>query len=88
MIKHIQKHFRYPNQAVIDKTQGDVWIRFIIDKNGNVTNIKALGPQNGKILEQEAIRVVSKLPKFIPGKKEGNETSVKYGFPISFSLED
>jgi len=88
MIKHIQKHFRYPDEAIINKTQGDVWVRFIIDKNGNVTNIKALGPKGGKILDQEAIRVVSKLPKFIPGDIKGEQTSVKYGFPISFSLEE
>lgn len=88
MIKHIQEHFKYPNQAIINKTQRDVWVRFIIDKSGNISNIKALGPQNGKILEQEAIRVVSKLPKFIPGTKDTKKTSVKYGFPISFSLED
>ena len=88
MIKHIQEHFRYPNDAVLNKIQGDVWVRFIIDKEGNVSNIKALGPKGGKILDQEAIRVVSKLPKFIPGVKGGKITSVKYGFPISFSLEE
>lgn len=88
MIKHINKHFRYPNEAVVNKIQGNVWVRFIIDKNGHVTNIKALGPKGGKVLDQEAMRVVSKLPKFIPGAKEGNKTSVKYGFPISFSLEE
>jgi len=88
MVKHIQKHFNYPNEAIVNKIQGNVWVRFIIDKNGNVSNIKTLGPQGGKILDQEAIRVVSKLPKFIPGIKDGNKTSVKYGFPISFSLED
>ena len=65
-----------------------MWVRFIIDKNGNVSNIKALGPENGSILEQEAIRVVSRLPRLIAGVKEGKKTSVKYGFPISFSLED
>ena len=88
MIKHIQKHFRYPDEAIINKTEGDVWVRFIIDENGNVTNIKALGPKGGKILDQEAIRVVSKLPKFIPGSVAKKATSVKYGFPISFSLEE
>lgn len=88
MIKHIQKHFRYPETALINKTQGDVWVRFIIDTNGNVTNIKALGTENAEILDQEAIRVVSKLPKFTPAIKDRKKTSVKYGFPITFSLEE
>ena len=40
MVKHIEKHFNYPNEAVIKKIEGNVWIRFIIGKDGNVTNIK------------------------------------------------
>ncbi len=88
MIKHIQKHFKYPHDALVNKIQGEVWVRFIIDNDGNVTNIKTLGPQGAKILDREATRVVSKLPKFIPGKKDGESTSVKYGFPITFSLEE
>ena len=88
MMKHIQEHFRYPDDALVNKVQGEVWVRFIIDKDGNVTNIKALGPKGAKILNDEAIRVVSNLPKFIPGVKDGKATSVKYGFPINFSLED
>lgn len=88
MIKHIQEHFSYPDDALVNKIQGEVWVRFIIDKDGNVTNIKALGPKGAKILNDEAIRVVSNLPKFVPGVKKGLPTSVKYGFPINFSLED
>lgn len=88
MIKHIQKHFNYPNEAVIKKIEGDVWVRFIIDKNGEVSNIKTLGPKNAQILDEEAKRVVSLLPKFVPADKKGDRVAVKYGFPISFYLED
>lgn len=87
MVKHIQKHFRYPSEAIVKKIQGDVWVRFVIDKNGNVTNIKTLVPENGELLNYEAKRVVSKLPKFVPGSIKGKNVSVKYGFPINFSLE-
>ena len=88
MVNHISKYFRYPSDAIKESIQGEVWIRFIIDKNGEVKNIKTLGPKNGKILNQEAIRVVSKLPQFIPAKKDGGRISVKYGFPIAFALEE
>lgn len=87
MVKHIEKHFNYPSEAVIKKLEGNVWIRFIIGKDGSVTNIKTLGPKGGKVLDNEAKRVVAKLPKFIPGKNKGKKVSVKYGFPISFSLD-
>lgn len=88
MMLHIQKHFKYPSEAVRDVIEGEVWVRFIIDKNGDVKNIKTLGPENAEILNEEATRVVSKLARFIPGKKEGERVSVKYGFPINFSLEE
>ena len=88
MVKHIQKHFRYPSQAVKESIQGEVWVRFIIDKNGQVKNIKTLGPKNGELLNNEAVRVVSQLPQFVPAKKSGDETSVKYGFPIMFALDE
>ncbi|SEC33172.1 TonB family C-terminal domain-containing protein [Tenacibaculum sp. MAR_2009_124] len=88
MIKHIQKHFRYPSEAVRGQIEGEVWVRFIIDKNGYVKNIKTLGPKGGELLNEEAKRVVTKLPRFAPAKKNGRSVSVKYGFPINFSLEE
>ncbi|MBE7691986.1 energy transducer TonB [Tenacibaculum finnmarkense genomovar finnmarkense] len=88
MVAHISKHFSYPSTAIQESIQGEVWVRFIIDKNGEVKNIKTLGPKNGEALNKEAIRVVSKLPQFIPAKKDGGRISVKYGFPISFALEE
>ncbi len=88
MIKHIQKHFRYPADAVANMVQGEVWVRFIIDSNGDVRNIKTLGPENSEILDEEAKRVVTQLSKFVPAEKDGDPVAVKYGFPINFSLEE
>ena len=88
MMAHIQKHFRYPKEALVNKIQGNVWVRFVIDEDGNVTNLKTLGPKNGELLKNEAVRVISKLPPFKPAVKKGKKVIVKYGFPINFSLED
>ncbi|WP_233861292.1 energy transducer TonB [Tenacibaculum piscium] len=88
MMKHISDHFNYPGEAVRQSLQGEVWVRFIIDKNGYVKNIKTLGPDDAEILNNEAIRVVSLLPRFKPAEKQGKRVSVKYGFPINFSLEE
>lgn len=88
MVNHINKHFRYPGEAVRNQIQGEVWIRFVIDRDGYVTNIKTLGPDGGEILNEEAKRVVSMLPRFEPGKNKGKRVPVKYGFPINFSLEE
>ena len=88
MMAHIQKHFRYPHEAVINKVQGNVWVRFVIDEEGNIANLKTLAPKNGKSLKQEAERVISKLSAFVPAKKGKKNVLVKYGFPINFSLEE
>lgn len=88
MMSHIQKHFRYPQSALINKIQGNVWVRFVIDEDGNITNLKTLGPKNGQALKDEATRVISKLAPFKPAIKKGKKVIVKYGFPINFSLED
>ena len=88
MISHIQRNFHYPDAAAQQNIEGKVWVRFIIDKNGNVTNIKSKGPQNGQLLEQEAERMVSKLPKFAPGKHDGKDVNVEYYIPINFQLQE
>lgn len=88
MMKHIQKHFHYPSKAIRESIKGQVWVRFVIGKDGNVMNIKTLGPKNGEILNNVAQNVVAQLPQFIPAKKNGQPVAVKYGFPIAFSLED
>lgn len=87
MIKHVKKYFKYPEDAEANRIQGDVWVRFVIDENGDVSNVKAMGPKNGKLLEQESLKVVKNLPKFKPGKNKGKVVMTKYAFPISFSLD-
>jgi hypothetical protein len=62
-----------------------VLVLFTIDKNGEVSDIKARAPH--KILQEEAIRVVKSLPKMIPGKHQGNPVKVKYSLPIAFKVE-
>lgn len=87
MVSHIQRNFNYPDAAAAQNIEGKVWVRFIIDKQGEVTNIKMKGPKNGHLLEQEAKRMVTKLPKFVPGKQNGKAANVEYYIPIKFSLD-
>ncbi|MBA6156941.1 energy transducer TonB [Tenacibaculum sp. S7007] len=88
MISHIQRNFNYPDAAAAKNIQGKVWVRFIIGKDGKVTNIKMKGPKDGHLLEQEAKRMVSKLPTFVPGKHDGEGANVEYYIPIKFSLQE
>lgn len=88
MNKHIKKYFTYPERAAEDNIQGRVSVQFIIDKQGNVTNIQMRGPKGGQELEEEAKRIIEKLPKFTPGKQRGKPVKVKYGLPITFRLQN
>ena len=63
-----------------------IFVQFTIDRNGEVTNIKARGPR--KELEVEASRVVDLLPKMTPGKQRGEPVGVIYSLPIAFQIQD
>lgn len=59
---------------------------FVIDKNGDVTNIKTKAPEGCQLLEDEAIRIVKLLPKFKPAIQRGKAVSISYAQPILFKL--
>ncbi len=86
MAKHIANNFSYPKEALTKKQEGKILVQFTIDKDGNVIDIKKKGPENSDILKAEAERLISKLPKFIPGTHDGKKVLVKYALPIIFKL--
>lgn len=86
--KFISKNFNDNLASDLGLQQGSIqriFVLFKIDKNGYVSNIQARAPH--KKLKYEAIRVVKKLPKMIPGKQRGKAVGVKYGLPIVFKVE-
>lgn len=62
-----------------------IFVMFKIDKNGDIVDIQARAPH--KSLENEAVRVVNKLPKMTPGKQRGKPVGVKYSLPIVFKIQ-
>lgn len=84
MKEHIIKHFKYPKKAARKNIQGEVIISFIINKEGNIEKIQTFGKH--EILNEEARRIVSLLPKFEPGSINGIPKRVKFKFPITFRL--
>ena len=88
MKKFVTQNFKYPSKALENEIEGKILVEFIIDTNGNVSNVKPLLVRNANNpdLEKEALRIIGKLPKMKPGK-QGNETvNVRYTIPISFKL--
>ena len=86
--KFVSQHFNTNLAADIGLESGTIqkiFVIFKIDKNGNITNIKARAPH--KKMEEEAIRVVSSLPTMIPGMQRGIPVGVSYGLPIVFKVK-
>ena len=85
MNNHIRKNFRYPEIAQEMGIQGRVYVNFIIDKDGSITNIRMRGPDQN--LEKEAQRIISRLPSMTPGKQRGRPVRVPFSIPITFRLQ-
>ena len=85
MNKHIRKNFRYPDIAQEMGIQGIVYVNFIISKDGTITNIRMRGPD--KNLENEAARIIGRLPQMTPGRQRGRAVRVPFSIPITFRLQ-
>ena len=85
LMKFIQKNVKYPAIAKEYNITGKVYVSFIVDKQGKVTNVKIVRGVD-KNLDAEALRVVSLLPKYKPGKQRGKSVRVMFTIPINFTL--
>lgn len=85
MQKHIRKNFRYPELAQEMNIQGRVNTTFMINSDGTIGTIQKRGPHD--VLEKEAVRILSKLPKMTPGKQRGAAVKVSFAIPITFKLQ-
>lgn len=81
---HVVKNFKYPEISVEMGIQGKVYVQFIINVDGNITNIKSRGPD--QLLEKEAERIIATLPQMTPGKQRGMPVKVPFSIPVTFKL--
>jgi len=86
-LRYLNKNLRYPDDAVNNEIQGTVVVQFIVDKEGNVSDVQAIsGPDNGG-LREEAIRVIKKSGKWTPAVQNGRQVKSYKKQPIVFKLE-
>lgn len=85
VLQHVKDNFRYPEAALELGIYGKVYTTFIIGTDGTVQGVKTRGPSD--ILEKEAKRIISTLPKMTPGKQRDRAVKVGFAIPINFKLE-
>ena len=86
LLKYVAIHIKYPTMAAENNIQGRVVVKFVVKKDGNVGEVVVLRGKDPD-LDKEAVRVVKTLPRFIPGKMNGQAVSVWYTLPINFKLQ-
>lgn len=83
--KYLSENIKYPKKALKNGVSGKVFVQFVIDKTGKVTNVVAVRGVE-KSLDKEAVRVIKSMPKWKPGMKDGQPVKVKYTIPINFKF--
>ena len=86
MFKYIRDNIKYPEAELKAKISGTVYVTFVVEKDGHLTGIKVLrGVRGGPGLDAEAVRVISTMPAWTPGKQNGHAERVQYNLPIRFT---
>lgn len=87
MYDFLRENIKYPEIALKNNIEGTVYVKFIVDKNGVISNPVIMRGIGGGC-DEEAIRVLSLMPKWSPPKQNDIPCSVYYRIPIKFSIKD
>ena len=87
LMSYLKDNMRYPASAKEKGTQGRVTVQFVVDKDGSIKEPKLLRSVD-KDMDAEALRLISNMPKWKPGRQKGQPGAVKYTVPVMFSLDD
>lgn len=82
----VARNLKYPAIAVESNIQGTVIVQFVVEKDGSVGEVKVVKSVDYN-LDKEAVRVCKILPKFTPGKQNGQPVRVYYTMPVTFRLQ-
>ncbi len=87
LAKFLRNNLRYPPMAIDNGVQGTVFVKFVVRGDGEITDVELMGAKKGAGLDDEALRVVKKMPKWKPGRQNGQSVPVYFNLPIKFHLE-
>jgi protein TonB len=86
MQKWLNDNLRYPAVAAEMGVSGKVHVQFVVGRDGSVRDIEVIRPVDPS-LDKEAVRAISKMPKWIPGRQRGNPVTARFTMPVNFVLE-
>ena len=86
LFEYLSKNVKYPADAEKQKIEGRVLVSFVVNTDGSITDI-SVERKAFPSLDAEAVRVISGMPKWIPGEQKGQKVRVKYTVPLSFHLK-
>ena len=86
LMQYLSKNIKYPPFAEENNIQGRVICTFVVERDGSVSDIR-IARSVDPSLDKEAMRVVSAMPKWIPGRQNGQMVRVKYTLPVTFRLQ-
>ena len=87
LVQYLKNSIDYPIEALKENIGGRVVVAFIVEKDGSLSDVRIANSVH-PLLDAEAIRVVSSMPKWNPGLENGNPVRVKYTIPVTFRLEE
>lgn len=82
----IQRAVHYPSLALRNGVEGKVFVSFTVDAKGEVTDVRIVKGL-GSGLDEETVRAIKTLPRFIPGKQNGNDVSVSFTVPVTYKIQ-
>ncbi len=85
-IKFLQDNIKYPQMARESGIQGTIYVSFVVETDGSVTDVRVLRSIGGGC-DEEAIRVINRMPKWNAGKQRGRPVRVQFNMPITFTLQ-
>ena len=86
LMEYIQKNIKYPMMARESDIQGRVFVSFVVEPDGSISNVGVIRGIGGGC-DEEAVRVVNSMPKWKPGKQRGSAVRCSYTVPIIFKLQ-
>lgn len=85
--KYVMDNLTYPEEAADKGIEGDVYVQFVVTREGKVVNPK-IAKSSNELFNEEVIRAINNSPEWMPGKQRGHEVNVAFTMPVKFKLPE